>query len=164
MLSLPRAWVPLLVGELRSCRLCCMAKKKKKKKKERKKGRRKRKKPNRIDSATVHLHSAPPSLPPSTIHSPVHPSFHSFFHSLIQFSSFQLLTRVRLFMTPWTAACQASLSITNARSSLKLMSTESVMPSNHLILCHPLLLLPSNCLSIRVFSSESVLCNWWPKD
>ena len=64
---------------------------------------------------------------------------------------------IQLFATPWTAACQASLSITNSQSSLKLMSTESVMPSNHLILCHPLLLPPSIFPSIRVFSNESVL-------
>ena len=64
---------------------------------------------------------------------------------------------------PRTAACQASLSITNSQSLLKLMSIESVMPSNHLILCHPLLLLPSLFLSIRVFSNESVLCNRWPR-
>ena len=66
-------------------------------------------------------------------------------------------------MTPWTAVRQASLSITNSRSLLKLMSVESVMPSNHLILCHPLLLLPSIIPSIRVFSSESVLHIRWPK-
>ena len=66
--------------------------------------------------------------------------------------------------TPWTAACQASLTITNSRSLLKLMSIESVMPSNHLILCHPLLLLPSIFPSVRVFSNESVLCIKWPKD
>ena len=66
-------------------------------------------------------------------------------------------------MTPWTAACQASLSITNSKNLLKLMSTELVMPSNHLILCHPLLLLPSIFPSIRVFSNESVLCLRWPK-
>ena len=65
--------------------------------------------------------------------------------------------------TPWTAACQASLSITNSQSLLKLMSIESVMPSNHLILCHPLLLLPSIFPSIRVFSNESVLCIRWPQ-
>ena len=69
----------------------------------------------------------------------------------------QLLSHVQLFVTPWTAAHQASLSITNAWSLLKLMSIESVMPSNHLILCCPLLLLPSIFPSIRVFSSESVL-------
>ena len=71
--------------------------------------------------------------------------------------SVQSLSRVRLFVTPWTAACQASLSITNSWSSLKLISIELVMPSNHLILCHPLLLLPSIFPSIRVFSDESVL-------
>ena len=69
----------------------------------------------------------------------------------------QSLSRVQLFATPWTAAHQASLSITSSRSLLKLMSIESVMPSNHLTLCHPLLLLPSIFSSIRIFSSESVL-------
>ena len=78
-------------------------------------------------------------------------------------SSVQSLSRVRLFVTPWTAACQASLSITNSQSLPKLMSIELVMPSNHLILCHPLLLLPSILPSIRVFFSESVLCMRWPK-
>ena len=67
------------------------------------------------------------------------------------------------FETLWTAACQASLSITNSQSLLKFISTESVMPSNHLILCLPLLLLPSIFPSIRVFSNESVLCIRWPK-
>ena len=76
--------------------------------------------------------------------------------------SVQLLSCVRLFATPWTAAHQASLSITNSQSLLKLMSMESVMPSNHLILCHPLLL-PSIFPSIRVYSKESVLCIRWPK-
>ena len=79
-----------------------------------------------------------------------------------QFSSVQSLSRVQLFATPWTAAHQASLSITNSRSLLKLMSIESVMPSNHLILCHPLLLLPSIFPNIRVFSNESVLRIRWP--
>ena len=79
-----------------------------------------------------------------------------------QFSSFQLLSSVRLFATPWTAARQASLSI-NTQSLFKLMPIESVMPSNHLILCHPLLLPPSIFSSIRVFSNESVLLNRWPK-
>ena len=79
------------------------------------------------------------------------------------FSSVQSLSCVRLFATPWTAACQASLSITNSQSLLKLMSIKSVMPSNHLILCHPLLLLPSLFPSIRVFSNESVLRIKWPK-
>ena len=78
-------------------------------------------------------------------------------------SSVQLLSRVWLFTIPWTAACQASLSITNSRSLPKLMSIESGMPSNHLILCRPLLLLPSIFPSIRVFSNESVLCIRWPK-
>ena len=78
-------------------------------------------------------------------------------------SSVQLLSRVRLFVTPWTAACQASLSITNSRSSLRLVSVELVMSSNHLILCCPLLLPPSNFPSIRVFSNESVLHIRWPK-
>ena len=78
-------------------------------------------------------------------------------------SSVQLLSHVQLFVTPWTAACQASLSITNSWSLLKLMSIESVMPSNHLIFCRPLLLLPSIFPSIRVFSSESVLRIRWPK-
>ena len=77
---------------------------------------------------------------------------------LLAWNSVQWLNRVRLFVTSWTAACQASLSITNSWSLLKLM-----MPSNHLILCHPLLLLPSIFPSIRVFSNESVLCIRWPK-
>ena len=81
---------------------------------------------------------------------------------MIQFSSVQLLSRVQLFVTSWTSAHQASLSITNSRSPPKPMSIESVMPSNHLILCHPLLLLPSIFLSIRVFSNESALCIRWP--
>ena len=81
----------------------------------------------------------------------------------ISLSSIQSLSHVRLFATPWTAACQASLSITNSRSLLKLMSTESVMPSNYLILCHPLLLPPSISPSIRIFSNEGALCIWWPK-
>ena len=81
----------------------------------------------------------------------------------LQFSSVQSLSRVRFFATPWTAAHQASLSITNSRSLLKLMSIESVMPSNHLILCLPLLLTPSIFLRIRVFSNESALRIRWPK-
>ena len=76
----------------------------------------------------------------------------------VTFSSVHSLSRVQLFVTPWTAACQAYLSITNSWSLLKLMCMESVMPSNHLILCHPLLLLPSIFSHIRVFSNESVLC------
>ena len=79
------------------------------------------------------------------------------------FSSVQLLSRVWLFATPWTAARQASLSITNSQSLLKLMPIKSVMPSSHLILCHPLLLLPPIPPSIRVFSNELVLRMRWPK-
>ena len=82
---------------------------------------------------------------------------------MCQLSSVQLLSRVRLFATPWTAAHQASLSITNSQSTPKPMSIESVMPSNHLILCRPLLLQPSIFPSIRVFSNESALCSRWPK-
>ena len=78
-------------------------------------------------------------------------------------SSVQSLSRVRLFATPWTVACQASLFITNFRSLLKLMSIESVMPSNHLILCHSFPLLPSIFPSIRVFSNGSTLRIRWPK-
>ena len=81
----------------------------------------------------------------------------------IQFSSVQLLSHVRLFATPWTAACRASLSITNSRSLLKLVPFELMMPSNYLILCRPLLLLPSIFPSIRVFSNESTLRIRWPK-
>ena len=81
----------------------------------------------------------------------------------LQFSSVQSLSCVWLFATPWIAAYQASLSITNSRSLLKFMSIESVMPSNHLILCHPLLLLPAVPPSIRVFSNESTLHKRWPK-
>ena len=79
------------------------------------------------------------------------------------FSSVQSLSLVRLFATPWTAACQVSLSITNSWSPPKHMSIKSVMPSNHLILCHPLVLLPSIFPSIRVFSNESALRIRWPK-
>ena len=81
----------------------------------------------------------------------------------LRFSSLQSLSRVWLFVTPGTATCQASLTITNSRSLPKLMFIESVMPSGHLILCHPLLLLPSIFPSIRVFSNESALCIRWPK-
>ena len=98
---------------------------------------------------------------------------HSFPHSFIlylleptmclQFSSVQSLSRVQLFVTPWIAACQVSLSITTSRSSLRLTSIESMMPSSHLLLCHPLLLLPPIPPSIRVFSNESTLLMRWPK-
>ena len=80
-----------------------------------------------------------------------------------QFSSVQSLSRIRLFATPWTAAHQASLSVTNSWNLLKLISIESVIPSNYLIFCRPLFLLPSVFPSIRVFSSESALCIRWQK-
>ena len=96
-----------------------------------------------------------------------HPSSHfkgcGQFKSYGQLSSVQSLSRVQLFATPWIAACQASLSITNSRSLLRLMSINSVMPSSHLILCRPFLLLPPIPPSIRVFSNESTLCIRWPK-
>ena len=82
---------------------------------------------------------------------------------VVQFSSVQLLNRVQFFATPWAAACQTSLSITNSQSLPKLMSIELVMPSNRLILCRPLLLLPSVFPSIRVFSNESALHIRWSK-
>ena len=88
----------------------------------------------------------------------VFPAWNTLFVPLVQ-----LLSHVRLYVTPWTAACQASLSITYSQSLFKLMSIELVMPSNHLILCCPLLLLPSIFPSIRVFSNESVLLMRWPK-
>ena len=84
-------------------------------------------------------------------------------YNINMFSSVQSLSHVQLFATPRTAAHQASQSITNSQSLLKLMSIELAMPSNHLILCHPLLLLPSVFPSIRVFSNKSVLCIRWPK-
>ena len=80
-----------------------------------------------------------------------------------QFSSVQSLSHVRLFAAPWIAVCQASLSITNSQMSLRLTSIKSVMPSSHLILCHPLLLLPPISPSIRVFSNKSALRMSWPK-
>ena len=83
--------------------------------------------------------------------------------SSLQLNSVQSLSHVRLFATPWSPAHQASLSITNSRSPPKSMSIVSVMSSNDLILCHPLLLLPSIFPSIRVFSNESALCIRWPK-
>ena len=93
--------------------------------------------------------------------------FFIFFNYPHQSSSFQCLAQslscVQLFVTPWTAACQAFLSITNSQRLLKGISIESVMPSNHLILCCPLLFLPAIFPSIRVFSNESVLCIRWPK-
>ena len=83
-------------------------------------------------------------------------------HNNHQFSSVQSLSRLRLFATPWITACQASLSITNSQSSLKLTSIESVMPSSHLILCCPLLFLPPIPPSIRAVSNDSTLCMSWP--
>ena len=110
----------------------------------------------------------PQSWPPSPLEPRAAFPEHGKCHSSLQFSQFssvQSFSCVWLFATPWSAAHQASLSITISWSLLKLMSIESVMPSNHLILCHPLLLLPSIFPSIRVFSSESVLCirgQRWP--
>ena len=83
--------------------------------------------------------------------------------NLAECPSVQSLSHVWLFATPWTAAYQASLSITNSWNLLKLMSIKLVMPSNHVILCHPLLLVPSIFPSIRVFSNDSILCIRWPK-
>ena len=94
----------------------------------------------------------------------IYPFYHWWPFKFIEFSSIQLLSCVRLFATPWTAACQASLSITNSRSLLKLMSMELVMPSNYFILCRSLLLPPSIFPSIRGFSNESVLHIRWSKD
>ena len=99
-----------------------------------------------------------PPIPP-----PCGWSNHNKFWGPCAFSSVQSLSRVRLFATPWIRACQASLSITNSRSLPKLMSIESVMPSSHLILCHPFLLLPPIPPSIGVFSNESTLHMRWPK-
>ena len=99
----------------------------------------------------------------SGIYNKLRTKFESSYRPWLMFSSAQSLSRVQLFVTPWTAAYQASLSITNSRSLLKLMSTESVMPSNHLILCCSLLLPSLIISSIRVFSDESLLCIRWPK-
>ena len=95
--------------------------------------------------------------------SSTHAEMEGLWRGVDQFSSVQSLSRVRLFATPWIAARQASLSITNSWSSLRLTSIESVMPSSHLILCCPLLLLPPIPPSIRVFSNESALRMRWPK-
>ena len=93
----------------------------------------------------------------------LHKDSTKFFKNKDLFSAVQLLSHVQLFVTPWTAAHQASRSINNSQSLLKFMSIESGMTANHLILCHPLLLQPSILPSIRVFSNESVLCIKWPK-
>ena len=105
-------------------------------------------------SFVLHLHEISSSSPSLSIF------MCSWFEVGLWFSSIQSLSSVRLFVTLWTAAHQASLSITNSQSLLKLMSIESVMPSTHLTLCHPLLLPPSIFPSIRVFSNESVLIRW----
>ena len=112
-------------------------------------------------SPSLHLYSSlPPSVSP-LIHLPAHLSIcRPFFPSL---SSVQSLSYVRLFATPWTAVRQASLSFTVFQSLLELMSIKSVIPSNHFVFCHPLLLLPSIFPSIRIFADESVLCIRWPK-
>ena len=89
-------------------------------------------------------------------------NYHLSFNA-VQFNSVQTLSHVQLFATPWIEACQASLFLTNSRSSLRLTSIESVMPSSHLILCRPLFLLPPILPSIRVFSNESILRMRWPK-
>ena len=98
------------------------------------------------------------------VHTHKYTHTHTHTHTTSVVSSVQSLSRVRLFATPWTAARQASLSITNSRSPHKPMSIVLVMPSNHLILCRPLLLQPSIFPNIRVFSNESALCVRWPKD
>ena len=92
-----------------------------------------------------------------------HPVYLTYMQSSVQFSSVQSLSHVQLFATPWTRARHASLSITNSRSSIRLTSIESMMPSSHLILCRPLLHLPPIPPSIRVFSNGSALCIRWPK-
>ena len=97
------------------------------------------------------------------VYSKVYPCFDTVCCVVNVFSPVQSVSRVQLFATPWTAARQAAQSITISQSLLKLMSIESVMPSNHLIHCHPLLLLPSICPSIRVFFSESLLYIRWPR-
>ena len=97
------------------------------------------------------------------IHTHTYIFFFRFFSLMIQLSSVQLLNRIRLLATPWIAVCQVSLSITNSWGLLKLMPIDSVMPSSHLILCRPLLLLPPIPPSIRIFSNEPTLRIWWPK-
>ena len=113
---------------------------------------------NCIPSLQVWIHRLGPLPLPPTV-----PSFSSAQFSSVQFSSVQSLSRVWLFVTPWNAACQASLSITNSRSSLRLTSIESVMPSSHLMLCRLLLLRPPIPPFIRVFSNEPTLHMRWPK-
>ena len=110
-----------------------------------------------ISSSVVPVSSRLQSIPTSGSFSISH------FFASVQFSSVQTLSHVRRFATPWIAACQASLSVTNSWSSLRLTSIESVMPSSHLFLCRPLLLLSPIPPSIRVFSNESTLLMRWPK-
>ena len=127
---------------------------------------------NSIPQTGIHLTLFCRILIEKDTHTHTHTHTHTDFVSLLVweklaeagFSSVQSLSRVRLFVTPWTTARQASLCITNSQSLPKPMSIQLVMPSNHLIICHPLLLLPSIFPSIRVFSNESVLCIRWPKD
>ena len=115
-----------------------------------------------MDFTHTHTHTHTLTHTHPHTHTPIH--LVGLLHSLqLQFSSVQSLSRVRLFATPWRATRQASLSITNSWSLPKLMSIELVMPSNNLILCHPLLLLPPIPPSIRVFSNESAFCIRWPK-
>ena len=111
----------------------------------------------------LHLLFTPSSFSPGYLEKWSNKPCRKFQNRIITFSSVQSLSHVRLFATPWIAARQASLSITNSRSSPKLMSVESVMPSSHLILCRPLLLLSPIPPSIRVFSNESALHMRWPK-
>ena len=119
--------------------------------------------PLNLPSTPPHHPSRPSqSTEPSSLRNTAASHSPSIWHMVV-FSSGHLLSCVWLSVTPWTAACQASLSITNSRSPPKSMSIESVMPSNHLILCRPLLLLPSIFSSIRVFSNESALHIRWPK-
>ena len=124
-----------------------------------------------LEFTQTHVHWVSDAIqPPYPLLSPSPPAFNLSQHQgLFQWVSsshpvpVQLLGCAQLFVTPWTAACQASLSIINSQNLPKPKSIESVMPSNHLILCHPLFLLPSIFPSIRVFSNESALCIRWPK-
>ena len=138
MLPMQGLWVQSLVRELRTHMPCGVA-------------QGERKIPNKNNP------------PPNILYFQNHITSFSLYPPHRQCSSVQSLSHVRLFAIPWTAACQASLSITNSRSLLKLMSIESVMLSNHLILCRYLLLLPSMIPSTSVFSKESVLHIRWPK-
>ena len=116
-----------------------------------------------LELTQTHVHWVRDAIQPSHPLSSPSPLTFALSPGTAQLSSVQSLCHVWLFVTPWTTACQASLPINNSRSLLKLISIELVMPSNHLILCHPLLLLPSIFPSIRVFSNESALCLKWTK-